>query len=137
MGYEHLDIFGDAGVRATGESLEEVFENAVLGMYSLVTDLNGVREERAITVEAESDSREGLLVNLLNELIFRLDAEGFVGAGVRMLEVGDERVKAEITGEEFDPERHETGLLLKAATYHGLKVEEKDGQWLAEVIFDI
>lgn len=137
MGYEHLDIFGDAGVRATGESLKEVFENAVLGMYSLVTDLNGVREERAITVEAESDSREGLLVNLLNELIFRLDTEGFVGGGVKMLEVGDERVKAEITGEEFDPERHETGLLLKAATYHGLKVEEKDGRWLAEVIFDI
>ena len=137
VGYEQLDISGDAGVRATGGSLEELFESAALGMYSLVTDLEGLREKTTITVEAESDSPEGLLVSFLNELIFRLDTDGFVGKKVRMLRMGEEKLKAEITGEEFDPERHEAGLLLKAATYHGLKVEERDGRWSAEVIFDI
>lgn len=137
VGYEHLDISGDAGVRATGGSLEELFENAALGMYSLVTDPEGVREETTITVEAESDGPEGLLVNFLNELIFRLDTEGFVGKRVRVLRMGEETARAEIAGEEFDPERHEAGLLLKAATYHGLKVEERGGRWSADVIFDI
>lgn len=137
MGYEYLDISGDAGVRATGRSIEEVFINAALGMYGLVTDLDGIREEKTIAVEAESQSPEGLLVGWLNELIFRLDTEGFIGRKVKILHLGNEAVKAEVTGEEFDLARHEPRLLLKAATYHDLKLEEKDGQWTAEVIFDI
>jgi len=137
MGYEYLDISGDAGVRATGGSLEELFAEAAVGMYSLVTDLDGVREAETITVEAESRSTEGLLVAWLNELIFMFDAHGFVGRKVRIVEIRDDFVRAEVAGEEFDPERHERRLLVKAATYHDLKVEKSDGIWVAEVIFDI
>lgn len=137
VGYEYLDISGDAGVRATGESIEEVFENAALGMYSLVTDSETVREKGKITVEVKSESPEGLLVGFLNELIFHLDANGFVGRRVKVVEVGGDAVKAEIWGEEFDLERHEPRLLLKAATYHDLKLENRGGKWTAEVIFDI
>jgi len=137
VSYEYLDISGDAGVRATGGSLEEIFESAALGMYGLVTDLNGVRPENTVTVEATSRGTEGLLVAWLNELIFRMDTYGFIGGKVRVLDLGEHHIKAEVMGEEFDPERHERRLLLKAATYHDLKVEKRDGGWVAEVIFDI
>lgn len=132
-----MDISGDAGVRATGESLEEVFINAALGMYGLVTDIESVREERTIRVNVKSHGTEGLLVGWLNELIFHLDTHGFIGRKVRIISLGEESVSAEISGEDFDPERHEQGLLLKAATYHDLKVEQTGGNWTAEVIFDI
>ncbi len=149
MNYEAMDISGDAGIRARGESPEEAFEAAATGMYSLITGLDSVREAGSIEVAVEGDSPEGLLAGFLNELIFRFDAYGFIGKRVeiKQLELDEafiERggrggcfVKANVYGEEFDPARHPRGLLIKAATYHGLNVEKKDGQWSLEVIFDI
>jgi SHS2 domain-containing protein len=137
VGHEYIDISGDAGVRATGGSPEELFEDMALGMYGLVTDLGAVAEEKTVSTEASGQGTERILVSWLNELIFRLDTHGFVGSRVKVLELTEDRVRAEVTGEEFDPERHERRLLLKAATYHDLKVEKKDGEWVAEVIFDI
>jgi SHS2 domain-containing protein len=138
VGYEYLDISGDAGVRATAESLEELFEDMALGMYGLVTDLKTVEAKKTVTAEASGQGTGGLLVAWLNELVFQLDTHGFVGSRVKVIELAEDHVKAEVTGEEFDPERHERRLLIKAATYHDLKVEKNDrGGWRAEVIFDI
>ena len=49
----------------------------------------------------------------------------------------DTLIKATVTGEDFDPEKHGRGLLIKAATYHKLKIERKEDHWEAVVIFDI
>jgi SHS2 domain-containing protein len=137
VGYEYLDISGDAGLRLSGSTLEEVFKEAAVGMYSLITDIDAVREEKEIRIETESHSPEGLLVSWLNELIFQFDTYGFVGRRVDIEELGDRRIAARIAGEEFDPARHERRLLLKAATYHNMRLERKDGGWQVEVIFDI
>jgi SHS2 domain-containing protein len=45
--------------------------------------------------------------------------------------------KAVLSGEEFDPERHESRLLIKAATYHQLRIEKVNDVWEIDVIFDI
>ncbi len=142
MSYETLDISGDAGIRAMGGSLREAFEAAATGMYSLITDLGGVKEDVTIEVEAAGESPEGLLVRFLNELVFHFDAYGFVGRRVdikqmEMENTGRGRLKADVHGEQFDLARHSRGLLIKAATYHGLSVEKKDGLWSLDVIFDI
>jgi SHS2 domain-containing protein len=46
-------------------------------------------------------------------------------------------LKGSVSGEDFDPERHERRLLIKAATYHQLSIERREGQWVTNVIFDI
>ncbi|MBI5213827.1 MAG: archease [Nitrospirae bacterium] len=46
-------------------------------------------------------------------------------------------LKAKIYGEEFDIDRHERRLLVKAATYHNIRVEKTGDKWEVEVIFDI
>jgi len=135
--FEVVDISGDAGIRAYGETLEDVFTNAAIGMYSLVTDLEGIGEIKEIVVTAESRSLEGLLVSWLNELIFHFDTYGFMGREIRVETLQNNRIVAKISGEDFDPERHERGLLIKAATYHQLSMEKKEGHWVANVIFDI
>lgn len=124
-------------MRLSGSTLEEVFKEAAVGMYSLITDIDAVREEKEIRIETESHSPEGLLVSWLNELIFQFDTYGFVGRRVDIEELGDRRIAARIAGEEFDPARHERRLLLKAATYHNMRLERRDGGWQVEVIFDI
>jgi len=135
--FEVVDISGDAGIRAYGETLEDVFTNAAIGMYSLVTDLEGIGEIKEIVVTAESRSLEGLLVSWLNELIFHFDTYGFMGREIRVETLQNNRIVAKISGEDFDPERHERRLLIKAATYHQLSMEKKEGHWVANVIFDI
>ena len=42
--FEILDISGDAGLRAFGRDLPELFVNAATGMYSLITDLQNILE---------------------------------------------------------------------------------------------
>ncbi len=135
--FEIIDISGDVGIKAFGGSIEEVFKNSAIGMYSLITDLKGVKGQKTINISSESNSLEGLLVSWLNELIFHFDAYNFIGKDIVILEMSDRKLKANVKGEEFDPERHERKLLIKAATYHRLKVEKVRDIWEADIIFDI
>jgi SHS2 domain-containing protein len=162
--FEILDISGDIGIRAFGETIKEAFINAALGMYSLITDLHKIEEKKTIDITIESNSPEGTLVSWLNELIFHFDTYGFIGKKIIITEFtpsltlsprgpacsatggsgrgergGGEafNLKASISGEEFEPERHEGKLLIKAATYHNLRIERVDDVWEIDVIFDI
>jgi SHS2 domain-containing protein len=137
MSYEHLDIFGDAGIRARGDTLEDVFKDTALGMYDLITDTEKVEGRSSVNIELKSHSIEGLLVGWLNELIFRFDTSGFIGKNVVVEKLVENHIVATLDGEDFDSRRHERRTLPKAATYHGLKIEKSDGKWQAEVIFDI
>jgi SHS2 domain-containing protein len=40
-------------------------------------------------------------------------------------------------GEPRDPLRHRARLIVKAVTYHQLKIERRGGMWVAEVYLDI
>jgi SHS2 domain-containing protein len=151
--FKVLDISGDIGLTAYGENIIEVFINASIGMYSLITNFDAINEKKAIDVSVESHSLDGLFVSWLNELIFHFDAYGFIGRKIEITEFplsltlpprgggmgGGEayKLKATISGEEFDSERHEGRLLIKAATYHRLRIEKVDDVWETDVIFDI
>ncbi len=135
--FEVIDISGDAGIRAYGGTLQDLFVNAAMGMYSLITDPSAIREERHMALDIESHSLEGLLVSWLNELIFHFDTYGFLGKTIRIATLRNNTISARVSGEEFDPGRHERRLLVKAATYHQLSIEKKEGQWVADIIFDI
>ncbi len=137
MRFEVLDISGDVGIRAFGKSLEELFVNAASGMYNLITDTEAVERKRDMDVEVKSHSLEGLLVSWLNELIFQFDTYGFIGRDINIREFSENEIKATLTGEEFDESRHDKRLLIKAATYHQLKIERVGEEWKAEIIFDI
>jgi len=137
--FEILDISGDAGIRAFGNDVPELFINAARGMYSLMTDLKDVQKKRSLGISAKGSSLEGLLVSFLNELIFQFDTYGFIGKTITItgMDTDNCSVIASLSGEEFDPERHQGKLLIKAATYHRLKVQNRGALWEAEIIFDI
>lgn len=154
--YEQIDISGDVGLRIRGATIEELLTNAAEGMFDLVTDLKTVQETDAREVTIESESYEHLLVQWLNELVFLYDTYGFIGmrfaihlrkqypgpGSEQMTHEPEQNVcrlhlRANISGGIFDPSVHESRLLIKAATYHGLSLNKHDGEWEATVIFDI
>jgi SHS2 domain-containing protein len=132
-----LDISGDVGLTAFGDNLQEAFVNIAIGMYTLMTGLDAVAATKMIEVSVENQSPDGLLVSWLNELIFQFDTYGFIGKKIDITEFSETRISAKIAGEEFDPERHEGKLLIKAATYHQLSIAKEDERWKISVIFDI
>ncbi len=84
-------------------------------------------------LEVESVDREALLVDWLNEILFLAETGLWVAVEIEVLEASSERLKASARGVTVG----EPPATVKAATFHGLAVEERDGEWQAEVIFDV
>ena len=137
MDYELIDIYGDVGIRAFGGDCAEAWVNAGIGMYGLITDLKKIGWEKTLDIEVSSETPEGLLVKYLNELIFHFDTYNFIGKSIEVMEFNEVSIRAKVHGDEFDPRRHEQRLLLKAATYHNIKVKKSGDRCEVEVIFDI
>lgn len=134
--YEQIDISGDAGLTIYGKTLEELFENAAAGLSELITDLSVVEVSEVKAVSLSAESREGLLIQWLNELVFMLDAYNFIGRDFSV-HLENNSLQATVSGGFFDPDINESRLLVKAATYHGLSLEKSGAVWVATVIFDI
>lgn len=133
---EQIDISGDVGLRVRGKSMEQLFENAAAGMFSLITDTSKIKETEQREIIFKTDNYEDTLVQWLNELIFLFDAYGFTGKIFSVSFQGD-TFRAGVSGGIFDPERNGQKLLIKAATYHNLSLRKIDSHWEATVIFDI
>ena len=85
------------------------------------------------TIGVLSVDREALLVDWLNEILFLAEVERWVAVEFEVTETSSEHLKASARGVPVD----EPPALVKAATFHGLAVEETDGGFQAEVIFDV
>lgn len=136
----HFDIFdttGDVGINIYGKSLTDIFEQAAIGLFSFITDLKKIKTNMSKNIEINADSYENLLINWLNELIFLFDTESFVGKKIEIKELTEKRLIAIIKGDFFDEKKHSRGVLIKAATYHKLRLEEKNNGWIASILFDI
>jgi len=134
--YEQIDISGDVGLKAWGQDLEELFQNAAEGLFTLITDSSSVRASWTRKVHVTAESMDDLLVSWLNELIFIFDTYSFIGKKFSV-SIDNNSLKAEIQGGMFDPDRNESRLLIKAATYHELSIQKIDSYWKAHIIFDI
>lgn len=135
--FEVVEHTADVGIRASGATLKDAFENAALGMFALMADLSTAGETNRWAVSASARDRAGLLVDLLNELLVIFEVEHAVLARLEITD-WDEKTRATgyVYGETIDPEKHKLLHQIKAPTYHMLEVSH-DGGWSAQVIFDV
>jgi SHS2 domain-containing protein len=136
--FEIVGTTADIGLRVYGEDLAAVYKNTAAGMFSLITDLDTIREKTHRKVIATASDREALLVEWLNELIFLFDTERMLFKRYKITDLSDTRIEADCYGEKADRSRHVLKRGIKSATYHRLKIEAPSGgKWQAEIIFDI
>ncbi len=135
--FEILEHPSDLGIEAHGNSMQEVFRNAAHGFMSVIAGASKIKscENRSIVLQALD--RENLMVRWLTEILYLYDAEKFLTADVKFETLTDTLLKANLHGEPYDASRHELKLDVKAITYHQLKVEGHDGDWIARVFVDI
>jgi len=117
--------------------MQEVFRNAAYGFMSVVAGTSKIESRQNRLIELQATDRENLLVRWLTEILYLYDAEKFLTSDVKFETLTDTLLKANLLGEPYDVSKHELKLDVKAITYHQLKVEDHDGDWIARVFVDI
>ena len=134
--FEIIDHTADVGIIAYGADMKQTFANAAKGLFSLITELDDVKEALHRDINVTATDKESLLVEWLNELIYRFDTENIIFRRFDITELNNTQLKARSYGEKVDSSKHKLKTGVKAATYHLLKVEKDDG-YKVQIIFDI
>jgi SHS2 domain-containing protein len=139
VSFHAVDHTGDVGFVARAPTLEALFGEAAAAFTDCITPVAGVNPQRAVAIALEALDLELLLVAFLDELLYLFETERFlVGEAVTTIEEGEPvRLRATVSGERLDPERHPVTVAIKAVTYHGLEVRRETKGWRAQVILDI
>ena len=93
---------------------------------------------RTWEVEVSSQDLEGLMVDMLTDMLVLFETDGMLASSVEVDVTTAEdqwRAVAKVRGELYDGDRHELLHDIKAVTYHTLEVRPDEG-W-ARVLFDI
>ena len=132
--YEIIEHTADVGIAAEAPTLEAVFEQTALGLFEILGGWDpGAGEETELRLEPADHG--GLLVDWLNELLFVQDTRDIVFTSLRVGKVDESGLIATI---ETRPRSEQLdGTAVKAATYHRLEVEEREGRWCSRVYLDV
>jgi SHS2 domain-containing protein len=134
-GFELLEHTADVGIRARGATLEEVFEQATLGLAEVLGAWRPDGGEE-VAVEVTAGDPGALLVDWLSEVLWEHETRGHAPiAGVRVERVAGERAAGAVAFSSTDPPAE--GTFVKAVTYHRLRVGRDAGGWVADVFLDV
>jgi SHS2 domain-containing protein len=137
MSYEVLEHPADIGFRATAGSLPELFAEAAAALLGIAFESGDVVARQEYALEAEGGDYESLLVNFLNEVLYWVDGKRVAFARFEIRALSPDRIETVAFGEPRDPARHPAKVIVKAVTYHQLRLQETPAGWVAEVYLDI
>jgi len=140
MPYRFFDHTGDIAVALSGRTREELFTAAAAAFTDSMTALSAVEPKRPEEIDLAAPELELLLVDFLSELLYRFDTRGWLTCEAEVVvreSDGGWALEGTLRGERIDPQRHAIRVLIKAVTYHGLHVRHEDGEWRANVVFDV
>jgi len=135
--FQHIDHTADAGLKITGDSPKELFENAAMGMFSIISDLVKVDSVKCKKITIQSPDNEALLVDWLAELNYIFLTKRFIFNKFEIQAMSQQNLSAIVSGEPLDLAKHEIFTEIKAVTFHGLYIAENPNGFEAQVIFDL
>lgn len=134
MRYRVLEHTADAMVEVHGKTLGERFENAAYALFDQMTDISKVSPKGEFKVVLSAGSKEQLVVDFLQELLFLHDTENIVLSEFKVKTDGLS-LEAVVRGEVFDGDRHPKRSVVKGITYHRLEFDDAKGTLI--VLFDV
>jgi len=134
--WEHFHHQADIGVRGVGRTLDEAFAEAAVGLMAVICSPQKVEPTEEVRIHCEGDDIELLFVDWLNELIYEMATRRMLFSRFEVAVAGD-KLDGRAWGETADPERHETAVEVKGATYTQLKVARQGDEWIAQCVVDV
>ncbi|MDB4349622.1 archease [Omnitrophica bacterium] len=135
--YDIVEHTADIGIRAYGETLGELFVNAARGLFDIIADLEGLKVSTSIKIKLEAANAEELLVAWLDELIYNFYTKNIIFSEFKINDLSETEISAEAFGRHIGNKKSRLKTEVKAATYHGLKIEEKNKRYEVQIIFDV
>jgi len=134
--FEILPHTADLRLKISGDSPEELFRAAVIGMGSVIKrdacDAGKINKKKNVSLR--SADRTALLVDFLSEVLTASQTDKIVFCDASFEKLTETELIGEIKGttvDEFDED-------IKAVTYHEADVQKNErGQWETVIIFDI
>lgn len=135
--FEEIPHTADWSFRAFGSDLRNLFENAAFAMFSLEgaipPETNTYLPNVTRQVTASGGDDETLLVNWLNELLYLQDTQHETYSRFQIEELAANSLKARVQG----TRNAHIDKLIKAATFHNLRIEQTQDGWEAVVVVDV
>lgn len=137
--YETFPHEADVGIRGIGSSIEEAFSEAAKALFDVEVDIEKVKPENKIKIEAEAENMEELFVEWLNALLTQASLKEMVFSKfeVKIKKNKIFKLRGYAFGEKLNHEKHNIKDEVKGATYSQLKVEQKKNKWIAQCIVDV
>jgi len=143
-GFEYLDHTADIQIHTWGPDVKTAFEEAALGMFGYMTDIESVqidpkKEPHCASVKGEDIY--SLLYQFLEELLFIFSTEFYIFRKVTITDFNEKdfSISFKAEGETWDLSKHSQGQEIKAITYSAMKINPPTKTQPAElwVILDI
>jgi SHS2 domain-containing protein len=135
--WEHFHHEADVGVRGLGNSREEAFAQAALGMTGAITDPALVAQRQSVSIACRAPDDALLLADWLNALVFEMATRRMLFGRFEVRIEGAE-LHGTAWGEAVDVAKHHPAVEVKGATYTELAVRRRsDGSWLAQCVVDV
>lgn len=139
--FEFLEHMADAYIAAYGKDLAEVFENAALAMFDVMTEVKKVSPKVEDYVEVAAEDEYALLYSWLEALLVKFEITGMLYSKFKVLGLEETsegfRLKAKIWGEKYNPKKHPQKVGVKAITYHLMEIIKKPNKVTLRFILDI
>ncbi len=132
--FEEIPHTADWSFRAFGRDLRELFANAAHALFELegaAAKPNAPRVTRRVQVDGID--YEAVLVNWLNELLYAQEHYRETYAEFRIETLTPTALSAEIIG----APRARMDKIIKAVTFHNLKIEQTREGWQAVLVVDV
>ncbi len=131
MPYQWVEHTAELELQIEAESEERVFHDA-LRAFAEVTGDGGHGDPVGCEIALECSDRGGLLVQWLDELVYRAETGDLVPDAVESLELGRGGLRAVVRAHRDAP-RH----FVKGVTYHRLAFERHENGFRATVVLDV
>ena len=134
---KYIEHPSDVGFEVYGDTLEELYANAAIAMYSLMTDIDEIEADVERAIELKAEDFQSLMFDWLDELIFLFDSESLV---MKKFDIAVNETNFSICGNckggKYDPSTHVSGIIIKAVTYNMMQIK-KNEVWKARVVLDV
>ncbi|HKU48519.1 MAG TPA: archease [Nitrososphaera sp.] len=140
-GFRYLDHMTDAVIEAHGDTIEECFEFAAMGLNDTMIDLEAVEPKLEVKISATGHDEYSLLFDWLDKVMLLLVADGLVMSEfrVKIATNGDSCYSIEgiARGEKLDLGRHHYKVEIKAVTYHEMQITRNDSGVTVRFLLDL
>ncbi len=135
--YRTLNRSSDLAVKVFGNTQADLLVNSACALFDIMTDIDKIQVQEHLPLEVEGADRDDLMVNWMRELLYLFQGSGYLLKEFQIREVKENYVRAEVSGEKFDPDRHEIQREIRSVLYDQTRMVKTGDQWTAQVILEL